>query len=122
MPRLNRVDKDTNVMIIMSFRLSPKSIESSLGMYCWDVICSISCGALNNHSFFTRVLEFSTLQPSSSGVVPDFITMSSCLCPLHVMASLRSIPVTTNVLPFKSGHEGVIMFCVFLASLVGQWS
>ena len=122
MPRLNKVDNDTNVMIITSFRLSPKSIESSLGMYCWDVICSNSCGALNDHSFLTRVLKFSTLHPTSNGVVPDFITMSSCLCPLHVMANLRSLPVTTNVLPFKSGHEGVIMFWTLLASLVGQWS
>ena len=122
MPRLNRVDKDTSVMIITSLKLSPKSIESSLGMYRCDVICSISCGALNSHSFFTRVLEFSTLQPSSSGVVPVFITMSSCFCPLHVIASLRSLPVTTNVLPFKSGHEGVMMFWMSLASLVGQWS
>ena len=122
MPRLNKVDKDTSVMIMISFKLSPKNMESSLGMYRCDVICSISCGTLNSHSFFTRVLECSTLQPSSSGVVPVFMTMSSCFCPLHVIASLRSLPVTINVLPFKSGHEGVMMFCVLLAILVGQWS
>ena len=120
MPRLNKVDKDTNVMMIMSFKLSPKNMESSAGTYCWGVICSICCGALNSHSFFTRIFEFSTMHPSSNGVVPGFMMISSCLCPLHVMANLRSLPVTTNVLPFKSGHEGVIIFWILTASLVGQ--
>ena len=120
MPSLNKVDKETNVIMIMSFKLSPKNIELS-GTYCCDVICSISCGALNDHSFLTHVLEFSTLHPSSNGVVPAFIMMSSCFCPLHVIASLRSFPVTTNVLPFKSEHVGVMMFCTLLASFVGQW-
>ena len=114
------MDKDTITMMIMSFKLSPKNMESSMGAYCWGVICSICCGVLNSHSFFTRVFEFSTMQPSSNGVVPGFMMMSSCLCPLHVMANLRSLPVTTNVLPLRSGHEGVMMFWKLPASLVGQ--
>ena len=120
MPRLNSVDNETRVIMMMSFRLSPNNMEL-LGTYCCDVNFSNSCGALNSHSFFMRVLEFSTLQPSSNGVVPVFLMMSSCFCPLHVTANLRSFPVTIIVLPFKSGHVGVIIFCTLPASFVGQW-
>ena len=120
MPRLNKVDRETKIMMIMSFKLSPHKIESS-GAYCCDVICSISCGALNSYSSFMHVLVFSTLQPLSNGVVPGFIMMPSCFCPSHVIASLRSLPVTTSVLPCRSGHVGVMMFRTSLASFVGQW-